>query len=169
MGKETPLQLPRACGGAELTAKASAGCLLRVAFRTRLPRYPPSSGGRADLAALHGWGKRADCKKLCEGKFEYILKHHASQNTNKLHANFYTRTGDLEWFRVKDALEGWTKYGVVETSTHCYGRPTTVWVHALKAYESISHELCPLLLHGASVRKRRHRGVLLRSRCPPQL
>ena len=59
------------------------------------------------------------------------------------------------------ALEAWTKYRVVEASTHCYGRPTTVWVHTLKAYESISHALFPLLLHGASVRKRRHRGVLL--------
>ena len=59
------------------------------------------------------------------------------------------------------ALEAWTKYGVVETSTHCYGRPATVWVHTLKAYEGISHELFPLLLHGASVRlKSRHRGVL---------
>ena len=43
----------------------------------------------------------------------------------------------------------------------CYGHPTTIWVLTLKAYESVSHELFPLLLHGASVRKRRHRGVLL--------
>ena len=43
----------------------------------------------------------------------------------------------------------------------CYGHPTTIWVLTLKAYESVSHELFPLLLHGASVRQRRHRGVLL--------
>ena len=43
----------------------------------------------------------------------------------------------------------------------CYGRTATVWVLTLNAYESVSQGLFPLLLHGASVRKRRHRGGLL--------
>ena len=42
----------------------------------------------------------------------------------------------------------------------CYGRTATVWVLTLNAYESVSQGLFPLLLHGASVRKRRHRGGL---------